>query len=68
MERIKGGGVKEAVRGQEGKGEGVGVGVGGGGVPLAHIEEYSYSSIAQSVKFRHSRPNEKFVPKRPSSC
>ena len=63
--------MKEAVRGQVGKGEGVGVGVGGGGgggVPLAHIEEYSYSSIAQSVKFRHSRPNEKFVPKRPSSC
>ena len=50
---------------------GVGVGVGGGGgggVPLAHIEEYYYSIIAQSVKFRHSRPNEKFVPKRPSSC
>ena len=28
---VKGGGVKEAVRGQVGKGEGVGVGVGGGG-------------------------------------
>ncbi len=40
----------------------------GRGEPLACIEEYSYSSIAQSVKFRHSPPNEKFVPERRSGC